>query len=147
MESAIAAAQETLVTNRSTTESTHDRVGSGGGRLAWTLSLLALVAAPVIAQTILPSCQAICATENRCRTISAISDDARKPFCLKACTSPFFDPAFHDCLKDATTCEAFSACVQSFTRDRPLAPETPAPQVLAQDATLPTSSCPSVPQG
>ena len=138
-------AKETLVTNRSTTESTHDLVGSGGGgRLPWTLGLLALVAAPAIAQTILPSCQAICEMETRCRTISAISDVERVPFCLKACTSPFFDPDFHDCLKAATACEAFSACVQSFTRDRPLAPETPAPQVLAQDATLPTTSCPNV---
>jgi hypothetical protein len=133
--------------NRSTTEPTHDRTGRGGGHLAWTLSLLAFVGAPAIAQTILPSCQAICAMENRCRTIAAISDVEREPSCLKACTSPFFDPGFHDCLRDATTCETFSACVRSFTRDQPLAPQTPAPQVLAENATLPTSSCPRVPQG
>lgn len=133
------------MSNRTPTESTHAWVGSGGGgRLAWALGLLALVSTPVIAQTILPSCQAICEMESRCRTISAISDAERKPSCLKACTSPVFDPAFHACLKAATSCEAFSACVRSFTRDRPLAPETPAPQVLAQDATLPTSSCPGV---
>lgn len=136
------------MTNRATTESTHDLAGSGGGgRLAWGLSLLALVAAPVLAQTILPSCQSICKMETQCRTLSGVLDTERERSCLKACTSPFLDPAFHDCLRDATTCDAFSACVKSFTRDRRLAPETPVPQVLAADAMLPTSSCPGVPGG
>ncbi len=92
-------------------------------------------------QTSPADCASICDMEVRCKTITVGDEGERRDFCLKNCTAPLFDPDFRDCLATAADCEAFAACAQRFKAE-PSVPQAAGTLFLADDASLPTSSCP-----